>query len=175
VFATHYLVSPSQGIPHHCQKMVSKSVTTGEETLSMIHRYRSQAGFSLVELLIVVVIIGIIAAVAIPAFQKGIRAAENGTVFATLRTLGSSQVSFFSQNSRFARLTEINPLLGNCLGTTVGDRVVRGRHTFEMTPLVPTDAELRSEYLITATRTIPDGLIEVYSIDQTGQITRVLP
>ena len=40
----------------------------------------TEKGFSLIKLLIVVVIIGIIAALAVPAFQKGIIAAENRNV-----------------------------------------------------------------------------------------------
>ena len=45
---------------------------------------KSESGFSLIELLIVVVIIGIVASVAVPALQKGLRAAENGNTFATI-------------------------------------------------------------------------------------------
>src|SRR5690606_32655463 len=59
----------------------------------------NEAGFSLIELLIVVVIIGVVAALAVPNLQKGLRAAENGTAFATMRTISSSQAGFFSQKN----------------------------------------------------------------------------
>src|SRR4051812_35912624 len=88
------------------------------------HMHRSgQSGFSLVELLLVVVVIGVIAALAVPAYQKGIWAAENGSTFGTMRTIASTQASFFTQHNRFGRLSEINTLLGNSVGTVVGDRL----------------------------------------------------
>lgn len=135
----------------------------------------NENGFSLIELLLVVAIIGIIAAIAVPALQKGIRAAENGTTFATLRTINSTQVGFFSNNNRFGRLTELNPLVGNGLGAVVGDRIVRRNHIFEMTPLVPTDDDLRNEFTITATRAIGDNTIYKYELTQSGEIVQILP
>ncbi|MCA1608424.1 MAG: prepilin-type N-terminal cleavage/methylation domain-containing protein, partial [Acidobacteria bacterium] len=60
---------------------------------------KQQKGFSLIELLLVVVIVGIIAALAVPALQKGLWAAENGSAFATLRAISSAQMDFFVQNN----------------------------------------------------------------------------
>ncbi len=135
---------------------------------------KNQEGFSLVELLIVVVIVGVVAALAIPAFQKGIRAAENGTTFATLRTISSAQVGFFSQNNRFGRITEINTTLSHILGTTAGERVVRGEYVLEMVPGTPTDAQLRTEYTVAATRSA-DSIVYRYELNQTGEIVQILP
>ena len=134
-----------------------------------------EGGFSLIELLIVVVIVGIIASVAIPAFQKGMRAAENGATFSTLRIINSTQVSFFAQHNRFGRLTELSPIVGNGLGTVVGDRIVRRNHIFEMTPLVPTDTELKDQFKITATRAFGDSLLQRYEITENGRIYQIFP
>jgi prepilin-type N-terminal cleavage/methylation domain-containing protein len=136
---------------------------------------RLESGFSLIELLIVVVIIGIIAALAVPAFQKGFRSAENGSVFATLRSVSSTQVSFFTQNNRFARLPELQQVMSNGIGTTAGERVIRGRYIFEMNPVSPSDEELSREYTITATRNISDDVVYKFEMNHTGEIVQILP
>ena len=134
-----------------------------------------QHGFSLIEVLLVVVIVGIVAAMAIPAYQKGMWAAENGSAFGTMRVINSTQVAFYTQNNRFGRLAEINALLGNGVGTVVGDRLVRGKYVFEMSPIAPTDAELTTEYLISATRDIAGDAVYRYEMDQSGRIIQVFP
>ncbi|HEX6125480.1 MAG TPA: type II secretion system protein [Pyrinomonadaceae bacterium] len=136
---------------------------------------RSEQGFSLIEVLLVVVIIGIVAAMAVPAFQKGLWAAENGSAFSTMRTIASTQMTFYTQNSRFGRLAEINAILGNGAGTVVGDKLVKGRYVFEMTPASPTDSELATEYYITATRDVAGDARYQYEMDQTGLITQIYP
>ena len=137
---------------------------------------KRESGFSLIELLIVVVIIGIVASVAVPALQKGLRAAENGNTFATMRTIASTQVNYFSQNNRFGRLTEVNNLLSSSIGTNSGNDIHRGRGVLSMSPAVPTDLELRNGYTITATRSVAgEGVTYVYELTQGGEIRQILP
>ena len=136
----------------------------------------SERGFSLIELLVVVVIVGIVASLAVPHLQKGIRAAENGNMFSMMRTIASTQVSFYSQNNRFGRLPEVNNLLSNSIGTVSGNEITRGKFTISMTPAAPTDAELRQSFTVMATRNVAgEGVVYVYELTQSGEIRQVLP
>jgi prepilin-type N-terminal cleavage/methylation domain-containing protein len=137
---------------------------------------KKESGFSLIELLLVVVIIGIVASVAVPALQKGLRAAENGNTFATMRTIASTQVNYYSQNNRFGRLTEVNNLLSSSIGTNSGNDINRGKFVLSMSPAIPTDLELRNGYTITATRNVAgEGVTYVYELTQGGEIRQILP
>ncbi len=56
----------------------------------------NKAGFSLIELLIVVVIIGIIAAIAVPGYLASRKSANEGSMVSSLRTLHGAQVTYAS-------------------------------------------------------------------------------
>ena len=135
----------------------------------------TQSGFSLIELLLVVTIVGIIAAVGVPQFQRGIRAADNGAAFANLRTMSSAQIGFYSQNGRFARLSELNATQNGGFGTLSGSSLSRGRFTYEMSPLNPTDAELTEGYTLVATGLPGGGTTYIFRVNQTGEIVQVSP
>lgn len=138
---------------------------------------KTQSGFSLIELLLVIVILGILATMAVPAYQKAQRSAENGSTFATLRTISSAQVGFYSQNGRFGTLLELNAIHGNGLGAEVDSKLIRGKFTFEMMPATPTPEDLKNAYSISALRTPSghDDIVYRYELTETGEIEQVLP
>ena len=75
-------------------------------------------GFSLIELLIVVAIILIIAAIAIPNLLRARRSANEGSATASMRTIGSGELLYRSTNGNFTTLAGLaaDSIIDNVLG-----------------------------------------------------------
>lgn len=134
-------------------------------------KLKNQKGFSLIELLIAMVIIGILAGITAPFLIKAKNKAENANAKSSLRTIFSSQISYFTANGRYARLDELNVESRSSLGTINGTQMRRGPFVLEMNPPSPTDLELKDGFTIFVNKPGATG-VDFYSLtlDATGRI-----
>lgn len=140
----------------------------------------SSRGFSLIELLIVVAIILIIAAIAIPNFLRSRIAANQASAVGSLRTLNTSEVSYASTfNVGFSQTMSYldpDPTGTSPTSTAAGliDSVLasgtKSGYTFTYTP-GPTDTSGKiNSYAITAIPITSTTGTNYYYTDQSGVI-----
>jgi prepilin-type N-terminal cleavage/methylation domain-containing protein len=90
---------------------------------------RAQAGFSLIELLIAITIIGIMAAVAVPSLLRYLKTGRETAAVQSLKNIHNSQATFQGLRGRFATLKELadNELLdkGYANGTPVNGYIYK--------------------------------------------------
>ena len=77
---------------------------------------RMLAGFSLVELYIVVALLGILMAIAVPTWQEHLRSARRDNALLTLAMIEARQARYLLENRRYAGQTELYSPRPNGLG-----------------------------------------------------------
>jgi prepilin-type N-terminal cleavage/methylation domain-containing protein len=138
------------------------------------HSRRSNKGFSLIELLIVVAVILIIAGIAIPNLIRSKMSANEASAVASLRTLNTTLLLYSATYDTLpADLASLGPDTsdGGVLGIATPsaasadliDSVLAGG-TAGAAPAASATVATKSGYLITYVPTVVGGLISTYSI-----------
>ena len=127
-----------------------------------LRRQRSQSGFSLIELLIVVAIIGILVAIIVPTYKNSVIKANETSAIASLTRIRESQINYsMGKKGEFATFDQLlaNEFLNERFA---GDTPVVDGYVFEM-KVNPKSSSAPSSFAVNANPQVSTG------INQTGR------
>jgi prepilin-type N-terminal cleavage/methylation domain-containing protein len=126
---------------------------------------KRQEGFSLLELLMVVTIIGIISVLAIPGLRKARQYATSGSAIQSLRTITTAEHLYERRYHTYAALIDLAPEGSLATNLAAG---VKSEYIFAVT--LTTGSSGESKFTCTATPEVDAANSDYFFVDETAVI-----
>ena len=128
---------------------------------------RGQKGFTLIELMVVVGLVGVISSIAIPNYIQSRRSARESAAISNVRTLTSAEGAFLSTSGGYTQYASFSQLTTQGLieSTFVNNGGVKDGYLF-----VITQPDITSYTITAAPQTADAALMRYFYADQSGVI-----
>ncbi|HPS38953.1 MAG TPA: type IV pilin protein [Candidatus Cloacimonadota bacterium] len=130
--------------------------------------YRDESGFTLIELMIVIVVIGILATLAVPKYMTVTRKAKESEAKMVLSQLHSLQEAYYRENDTYATTLED-------LGFEQEKLISEGGKARYKVTLLSGDAKTYSAIATSTVDYDADGVYSVWKVSNDGKIENITP